>query len=201
MLNWATRVVTPPAAEPVLYADLAAHVRLSPPEVAAQADLLNRKVVAARERCEELTGRQLITATLELVLDDWPECGSEVSDRDGAILLPSPPLQSVTYIKYLDAAGVQQTLAADQYVVESAGTERARIVPARGVAWPATICQPGAVVVRFVAGYGAAASSVPSRLLESILDYAAASYERREDGQRGGISRCEALWAYELRAA
>jgi len=78
-----------------------------------------------------------------------------------------PPLQSVTAITYFDSNGVEQTLAADQYLVDST-TQPARITPAYGLVWPVTQWRHNAVKVRFVAGYGAA-SAVPACIKNWML--------------------------------
>lgn len=193
MERWSISVVTAPASEPLAASDLAQHCRLSAMEQAAQESLITRKLAAAREACERATGRQLITATYDLLLDEFPDESGEMGECR-SILLPFPPLQSVTSITYVDPLGVTQTLSTSLYTVENAGTERARIKEAPFCIWPVTRRQSGAVTVRFVCGYGTAGSAVPDALLESILDYAAASFERREDMAKGARTRAEATW-------
>jgi uncharacterized phiE125 gp8 family phage protein len=110
--------------------------------------LLSGLIKAARVSAETLTRRALITQTWDLYLDQFP-CG--------AIHIPKPTLQSVSAITYLDNDGVEQTLAADQYLVD-AKAEPGRILPAYGLTWPVARRQANAIKVRFVAGYGAAAA-------------------------------------------
>lgn len=124
-----------------------------------------------------ILGRALMTQTWELALDRWPGIG-----RDGwrTIELPLPPLQSVTSVKYTDTNGTQQTLATDQYQVDTRPT-LGRIVPAYNISWPSlqggsTVNQ---VVVRFVAGYGATPESVPEPIRLAITLLASHWYERR----------------------
>jgi uncharacterized phiE125 gp8 family phage protein len=109
--------------------------------------LLNMLITAARQHAETYLKRKLITQTLDLHLDNFP-CWT--------LRLPVP-LQTVTAITYFDSNGVEQTLAADQYLVDST-TEPARITPAFGLVWPVTQYRNNAVKVRFVAGYGAASA-------------------------------------------
>lgn len=111
--------------------------------------MLNMLITAARQHAETHLKRALITQTMDLHLDRFPYWTIKL-----------PPLQSVTAITYFDSNGVEQTLAADQYLVDST-TQPARITPAFGLAWPVTQYRNNAVKVRFVAGYGAA-SAVPS---------------------------------------
>ena len=112
--------------------------------------LLNMLIQAARQHAETYLKRALITQTMDLHLDNFP-CWT---------LKMPVPLQSVSAITYFDSNGVEQTLAADQYLVDST-TEPARITPAFGLVWPVTQYRNNAVKVRFVAGYGAA-SAVPA---------------------------------------
>lgn len=111
--------------------------------------LLNMLIQAARQHAETYLKRALITQTVDLHLDCFP-CWE----------IKLPPLQSVSAITYFDTNGVEQTLAADQYLVDST-TQPARITPAFGLVWPVTQYRNNAVKIRFVAGYGAA-SAVPA---------------------------------------
>lgn len=119
---------------------------------------LTRLIVAARVTAERITRRALVTQTWALYLPMFP--GWEIA-------IPKPPLQSVSSISYVDADGVTQTLATDQYLVD-ARSEPACIVPAYGLVWPVTRVQPNAVTVRFVCGYGAAAA-VPAGIKNWML--------------------------------
>lgn len=118
---------------------------------------LNMLISAARQHVEPYLKRKLITQTLDLHLDRFP-CWT--------LRLPVP-IQSVTAITYFDSNGVEQTLATDQYLVDST-TEPARITPAFGLVWPVTQYRNNAVKVRFVAGYGAA-SAVPQCIKNWML--------------------------------
>lgn len=101
-------------------------------------------ITAARQHAETMLKRKIITQTLDLHLDAFP-CWE----------IRLMPLQSVTSITYVDTDGVTQTLASDQYLVDTK-TDIARITPAYGLVWPIPRWQHNAVTVRFVAGYGLA---------------------------------------------
>jgi len=195
---WSLSLVTAPTAEPLSTDELREHSRIDG-EGGSQLGKLGRSIGAARERCEGFTRRQLLTATWKLLMDSWWEEGIT---RDGALFIPRPPLSSVTHVKYRDEDGTLQTWATSQYVVDAPTGPRAgrgRIVPAYDVDWPTLRCQPNAVEVQFVAGYGAAGSSVPAALLEGILLVAGELYERREDAIVGAVVSptkvtSESLW-------
>ena len=58
--------------------------------------------------------------------------------------------------------------------------EPAHIVPAYGKCWPSTRCQPEAVKIRFICGYGDTADTVPTPLKWGLLLLIAHYYENRE---------------------
>ena len=162
---------------------------------------LSQLITAARERCELATRRALLTQTWDLVLDMWP--------GETWIELPLPPLQSVTTLKYRDTGGTLQTWAATNYVVEAPSGSRAqpgRLSLAYAVVWPALYGQAGDVTVRFVCGYGAAASSVPAILKRAMLVDAGAHYAHREEISVGPTVTTIPLvhrtyWSYQARLA
>jgi uncharacterized phiE125 gp8 family phage protein len=158
-------------------------------------------ITAVRERCEMATRRALLTQTWDLVLDTWP--------GETWIELPLPPLQSVTSVKYRDTGGTLQAWAATNYVVEAPAGSRAqpgRVSLAYAVTWPSLYGQAGDVTVRFVCGYGAAASSVPAILKRAMLVDAGAHYAHREEIITGTIVNPLPLvkrtyWSYQARLA
>jgi len=144
--------------------------------------LVERLIASAAERCLKVAGRALVTQTWLLRLDSFcvPVGGTVVywDCRHGWTLSPPlAPFQSVTWIKYYDTAGVQQTLSASLYTAV-ASQVRGRIVAAAGTSWPATQSRPQAVEVKFVAGYGAAAA-VPSEIKARVWNYVAYCYRNR----------------------
>lgn len=156
---------------------------------------LNILIKSARQYAEMLLGRYLITQTVDLYLDCFP---------DWEIKLP--PLQSVTAITYVDTAGDTQTMTASDYLVDSASVP-ARITPAYGKTWPSTREQNNAVKVRFIAGYGAA-SAVPECIKNWMLMRVKQLYDQRDMVSVGsavaefprsyvdGLLDSEKVWGY-----
>jgi uncharacterized phiE125 gp8 family phage protein len=104
-------------------------------KVHADPELLAR-IRGVRDRAEGATDRAFLTQTWDYTRDGFPD--------DTVLELPKPPLQSVTHVKYLDTAGVEQTWPATHYVVEApAGGRcaRGRIVLMTNVVWPTTVGQ------------------------------------------------------------
>lgn len=138
-------VVTAPTGVVIDPVEMETYLRFCDP---SEQPLIVDLIAAATEFVEKGSGRQFLTATYDLLRDRFP-CGA------GPIVLPKPPLQSVTSISYVDGNGTTQTLSASLYEVQ-AGTEHAAgyILPDYGTIWPATRGFDRDVTIRFVCGYG-----------------------------------------------
>lgn len=117
------------------------------------------------------TSRALLTQSWKLTLPGFPLAS--------CIRLPLPPLQSITHVKYYDAADAQQTFASTNYHV-LIGDTPGRLELKSTVGWPGTYARPDAVEVQFVAGYGAAVD-VPAPIKQAALITLAALYAGRGD--------------------
>jgi len=153
--------ITPPAAEPLSLADLRAAVGI---DWTDDDGLLTSIAKAARRWVELYTRRQIVTATYDLYLSDWPD--SDV------IRIPRPPMSSVTSIKYDDADNAEQTLAATVYDTDTV-SEPGRVFLKKDQSWPSLYGAPDdmEIRVRFVCGYGAAQQStelIPDDFLHAI---------------------------------
>lgn len=164
--QWGLTIETEPAAEPLLKAALRRHLLIDGTD---HDTVLEELELVARKAAETFTGRQFITATLELTLDRFP----------GRITLPRPPLQSVTSVKYDDDDGVEQTVDAADYTVQTA-QHSGFIVPAYSETWPTPRAHVGAVRVLYVAGYGDSGSDVPDPILHAIRLMVGGWFEDRE---------------------
>ncbi len=152
-------ITTAPAVEPLTAAEAKARLRIT---VTDEDTDIGTLITQARELAEAECGRAFVTQALTMRFDDFPR------GPDRAIYVPRPPLQSVSWVKYYDAAGSQQTHSADGYHVATLG-EPGRILPVDGGVWPAVdYGRPEAVEVKFVCGYGVAAS-VPAAAKAAIL--------------------------------
>lgn len=171
---------TAPTQEPVSISELTEFGRVTADE---DEDLLGTLIAAARQHIESpLTGRALLTQTWDFTFDCFPD--ADTCNPWGAIYIPRPPLQTVTWIKYYDTAGVLQTLSSSLYVVDAASTP-GKITPAYGQSWPSIRDIPNAVTVRFVAGW-TTPESVPEPLRHAVKIHAQTLYEHREQFLVGG---------------
>ncbi len=164
------KLVTPPEVEPVTLAEAKAHLRL---DTDADDAYVSALVTAARERVELFLRRALITQAFEYTLDGFPT--SQVID------LPRPPLQSVESIQYTDTAGIVQTLAPEDYVVDASSSEIGRVALAWNRFWPITRSSINSIVIQFTVGYGDGAEDVPQVIKQGILIEISNLYENRED--------------------
>ena len=159
-------VVNAPASEPVSLAEAKAQCRI----MGADEDgLIAGYLMAARAYTESITGRRLVTQTLDYYIDNLSA---------GEILLPVAPVQSVTSITYFDDAGATQTLGVGNYTTVGRKYWTA-IVPTVSAVWPGVRNQPESVTVRFVAGHSAS-NPMPEEIRQAILMLVSHFYENRE---------------------
>lgn len=172
-----TRLLSSPDLDPVLSLEEARlHVRVdaegSPP-THPDDTLIQSYVQAATDELDGIEGwlgRALVTQIWRLNLDYFPAW---------EIPLPLPPLQSVDAITYIDADGVEQTLATANYRVIISDSDPGRVEPAYGLSWPATRSQSGAVAITYTCGYGEP-SDVPEAIRNYIRLRLGQYYEHRE---------------------
>jgi uncharacterized phiE125 gp8 family phage protein len=157
------RLITAPTEEPVSIETAKLHLRVDGTD---EDSLITSYLKTARELGEGMARRAFVTQTLELTIDAWP------SNR--MLKIPRPPLQSVTSVKYFDSDGAEHTWT--DYVVDTR-SEPGWII--FGSTPSAALLESGAIVVRFIAGYGAAAA-VPEVFVQGILLSAAHWYANRE---------------------
>ena len=167
-------VTVQPSVEPVTTAEAKLHLRVDHGDEDAYIDTL---VAVARQYIELTTRRAMVNTTFELKLDAFPI----------EIRPPRSPLSSVTSISYVDTNGDTQTLSTSVYSVDT-DTEPGRISLAFNKVWPNLRHQNDAVTVTFVAGYGSAATDVPSVLREAVKMLTAHYYEFRQPVISGTIA-------------
>lgn len=174
-------LATGPQAEPITRGEAKDHLRV---EVNDDDQLIDSLISAAREVVEATTQRQLMTATWKLWLPRFPLSRYP-------IVLPLPPLGSVTHVKYYDTDNALQTWATNQYIVfkqEGPVAMESEIHLAPTLSYPATVTRPDAVEVQYVAGYGAEGAAVPTALRQAMLLLIGHHYENREAVNVGNLT-------------
>ena len=187
----AIRVITAPAAEPVTSTECKLDARVSG---STEDSLFTSWIAAARAEIEAAARRALINRTLELTLDGFP--------ADGVIYLPFPPLVSVTSIKYTTDAGVEHTITGSDYVVITEN-DPGLVIAASTASWPSDLRKRAAVRIRYVAGYGAAASDVPDGykvdirgLVKLYYDYRSGWTPEAERAKANYIGHAASTWGW-----
>lgn len=149
-------VVTPPAAEPLTTAEAKLLLRIDSSDLDGHVDDL---IASARSFFEEATGFALIHRTLQANLRWFPKASN--------ILLPYPPLASVTSVKYYPL-GVETALVANTDYLTDNDARQGSILLLPGQSWPDDVLYPPGVVIEYVAGFGAAATAVPEDVLQCL---------------------------------
>lgn len=177
----AIRPITPPSVEPITLAQAKLHLRVDHTDDDA---LISAYIEGARVFAEKFTARAFVTQTWELVIDKFPL---------HEIMIPLPPLQSVSSIKYDDTGGVEQTLATNGYEVDTA-SQPGWVVPVVS-GWPTVFSGINAVRIRFVAGYSPTTDSppdlvenIPASLKDAIRLHVGNLYANRESTVVGTIA-------------
>lgn len=182
----AVKVVDPPAEEQISLDDARLQLALddggdSPPGHPLD-PLIAEKISAAREYCEEYSGRALAPQTVEYALDAFPHkrfasFGWHQHHFDDsqklpgpAIELPFPPVLSIVSVKYVDADGALQTMSSADYTFDNYH-EPCRLFPV--ATWPTTKPIANAVIIRMECGYSIADSPVvnglPQKYREAMM--------------------------------
>lgn len=164
------RLITPATLDPITVSEVRAQCRITHHH---EDPLILDQIRAATNLVERETGRQLIAATWELSLDAWPATNAPV-------YLERPPLLSVTQLQFVESfSGLTITMDPSAYRVDI-HSDPGTVSPAYGTSWPAARRQPGAITIRYVAGYGSTPPTIPPLLRDAIRQLAAARYEYRE---------------------
>jgi uncharacterized phiE125 gp8 family phage protein len=169
-------LVTAPTVEPITLLEAKRHLIV---DDADDDDLITALISAAREFCETFTHRAFLTQTWDLQLEGFP-WGFE------PLWIPKPPLQitpTPPVVTYVDTNGDTQTWSASLYTVDAPQGPYARmgrIVPAYFQIFPVTRRVPVAATVRFLAGYGTTAATVPASIKAAMKLLLGVWYENRE---------------------
>ncbi len=170
----------PPASEPVDLARLKLRLRISDN---GHDQRLSHLISAARERVERETGRVFLTQTWLETRDSWDGDGRLCAFATQFKLL-KPPLIAVESVTITAADGSSALWPASAYFIDSA-MEPGRIVLRPDSVFPQAGRPAAGIAIRFRAGYGDTADSVPGPLREAVEVLAASLFT---DGNSNGGS-------------
>jgi uncharacterized phiE125 gp8 family phage protein len=157
-----------PAAEPVDSTLVKEWLRVDSGDTSQDA-VITLLITAARQAVEDYLRRCLVPTTVTWVLD--------ADQTEDPIWLPYPPVASITSVKTFDdstGSEVATTVAATEYQLV-AGHKLVQ----RNSGWGTTRTARAMEIV-YVAGYGAAATNVPSAIREAVLRMIANHFEERQ---------------------
>lgn len=150
---------------PISTVDMKNHLRV---DHATDDTLIEQIMLAATEAAENFQRRTYITRSRTYYLDSFPTI----------IRPPYSPLVAVTTLKYYDTDGVQQTLDAANYRVDT-DTEPGRITEAYNCTWPSIRTMTNAIEVTYTSGYGTENTDVPDDIKAALKMMIAHLYENR----------------------
>lgn len=150
-----------PAIEPVTLAETKLFLRV---DSADEDALITSLIAAARMAAEEYTRRSFITQSWKLAMG---------GGTPSAVRLPRGPVQSVASVTAYDQAGGATVISSGVYRLDA--SKELLVFDSLIAAWQ--------VEVVYVAGYGAAAATVPQPLRQGMLGHIAQLYDRRGDAQ------------------
>lgn len=186
-MTWDLRELARPATEPVTLAEAKLWCRIEDDATDQDAVIL-LLIGAARERAEAITGRAFARRAFELRLDDFPENSAWTEKLRAAgstgvtpVEIPRPPLVSIDSVTYATASGDAAWVGSPQmWDVDTGGDSNpARLVPVGGGSWPSVEVRPGAVRIRFTAGY-VTSSQMPQRARLWMQARISSWFEQRE---------------------
>ena len=158
---------TSPAIEPLTLTEAIEQLNYS---AGLQDAYITGLIVAARIAAENHTDRAFINRTCVLELAYIP--------KSDYLILPFGPISSVTSITYLDVDNARQTLPTTVYDVD---VNSNRVTLKYNQDWPTvTTGFFNSVKITYVAGYGAASTSIPSPILHSIKLHVSNMFSNRD---------------------
>ena len=185
------KIITQSNILPVTVTELKQTLRIDPDNFDQDAEL-SMMLKSSIKTLEEYTGRSFITKTYDLALDTIPHyqgdrliegfsTGAFMDNTANEIVFPKSPLVSVASFKYYNDSDVESTFASSNYYVDN-HSEPPRLVLRRSQTFPdvASLRVANAFIIRFDAGYGAAAKDVPETIKQAINLYTSHLYENRE---------------------
>jgi len=194
--NRGNTIVTGPANEPITADDLWAHLRTDENDLPDALDY----VTAARSHIEAATNVAMVTQTVRLTIDHWPN-GSEAwwdgvqqlpaselynANAMRSVTLPRWPLASIVSVTVYDEDGNSQAVSVATNFDVDIASNPGRLTLKRGATWPIALRANNAIEIVYTAGHGAEPCEVPFMYRQAVKQMAAYMYEHRGDNCSSG---------------
>jgi hypothetical protein len=185
-MDYSLKRITDPAIEPVTVSELKKHTHI---DYSEEDTILSNWITTARMLAEDFQRRSFIAQVWEIAFDFFPTL---------PIYLPRSPIIGLMSIKYYDYQNTETTLydSVDNPITttEEPGTtletnedflvdtdsEPGRLGFAYSKLWPSVVLRSmNAVKIRYAAGYGLTAATVPAPVKDAIQLYCAWRNENR----------------------
>lgn len=174
------KLITAAAVTPISLIEVKNFLKLDASDT-SEDTLITMFIEAAVDYAERYTRRDFINKTYITYRDSFED----------AIEIRRSKLQSISFVKYYDTSDALTTLSSAVYAFTDE-VDYSSIYLAPDQSWPLTASynrlQP--IQIQFVAGYGSAATNVPSMLRISLLQHVANMYENRGDCSSGAECDC-----------
>jgi uncharacterized phiE125 gp8 family phage protein len=166
--NRVFKVITDPTVEPVTVEEVKIFARIDGTD---EDELLEGFIKTIRKQVELYLGKSIITQTIRLSMDSW---------NTNIIELPMSPLISVTSVETVDEDDTATTYSSDNYMTDTDSLP-GRLIIKKSAALPENSeREVGGYRITYIAGYGAAASSVPHEIKDGIMTGVTKLYETRD---------------------
>lgn len=165
------KIVGPPKEEPISLEDAKAHLRLIPGDTTEDEAIILPLIQAAREYCENVTGRAFAQQTVAA----YPAADQQI------VRLPMPPALRVEEVTVYPKDGTEKTLDPSAYVLDDVTgtlflTERLE-----------GLREINPIQITYTAGY----EKIPSSVRQAMLLLIGHWYENRETVVVGAIASIE----------
>ena len=152
-----TVIDTAPTAEPITLTDAKEQLRIDHTD---HDFMITGLIKAAREQIEAMCGRAIVQQTRIAYFDRWP---------DKVFNLLYPEIRSITYIKYTDADGDEETYGSDNYALDP-GSEPGRIVLGYNKTWPSATLnnEDYPIEIKYISGYAPDGADLTANVPERI---------------------------------
>lgn len=166
-------IITAPNSEPITLAEAKTNLRVYN---SLENTLIEGLITAARKVVEDYSWRPIMIQTIDVLFDK--------NDVTEILLINKQPIQSITSVKYVDANGIEQTLAPNTDYVTDLLSQVGRVKLNTIPPMKDTL---NALKIRVVCGY-ANAAAVPKSYIAAMHLIIAHLYENRQQAQSQSLS-------------